>query len=63
MEEGQQTFFRPGEKSKQAPGQFLDRSLKKQVTGTQEDAGEAGELGDRRDHLKDDKYSNISYSL
>lgn len=53
-------MFRPGEKSEQAPGQFLDRPLKKQVTGTQEHTGQAGELGHRRDHLKDGKYSNIS---
>lgn len=46
---------RPGQQSEQTPGQFLNRSLQEQVTGTQEHAGQAGEFGDREDHLKQDK--------
>ena len=47
--------FRPGQQSEQTPGQFLNRSLQEQVTGTQEYTGQAGELGDRKDHLQHDK--------
>lgn len=43
---------RSGEQPEQTPGQFLDRPLQEQVTGTQEDTGQAGELRSRGDHLR-----------
>lgn len=45
---------RPGQKSEETPGQFLNRPLQEQVTGAQEHTGQAGEFGHRRDHLKRD---------
>lgn len=48
-------YIRPGQQSKQTPGQFLYRSLQEQVTGAQEHAGQTGQLGDRGNHLQHDK--------
>lgn len=48
-------MFRPGQQSEQTPGQFLNWSLQEQVTGTQEHTGQAGQLGDGKDHLQHDK--------
>lgn len=51
---------RPGEQSEQTPGQPLNGSLQEQVTGTEEHTGQAGELGDREDHLQHDTEANIN---
>lgn len=48
-------IVRPGQESVETPGQFLNRSLQEQVTGTQKHTGQAGQLGDRKDHLQHDK--------
>lgn len=52
--------IRPGEQSEQTPGQPLNGSLQEQITGTEEHTGQAGELGDREDHLQHDTEANIN---
>lgn len=48
-------YIRPGQQSKQTPGQFLYRSLQEQVTGAQEHTGQARQLGNWGNHLQHDK--------